>query len=188
MTTYSVRERVLRQIESKLRKMTQGDAILLQNNDLLLLENETPILTEIGNPYSGVFFDYVTREELDRTKKFQGNSISILDMDEFYVYQTCYLECTLRVGLEFWYRMEKGDVASTQLGHVLAQIKRVFLSDTNLLEDNDTDTPPFIQLCENVRIVDASFDIEGPFEKVVSGFVQFDFIYRANKEDPYALM
>jgi hypothetical protein len=186
--TYSVRERVLQQIESKLRKMVQGDVILLQNSDVLLLENGVPLAVETGDPYRGVFFEHVTREELDRTKKFQGNSIAVIDMDEFYVYQTCYLECTLRVGLEFWYKMEKGDVASTQLGHVLAQLKRVFLSDTNLLEDSETGVPPFIQLCENVRIVEASFDIEGPFEKVVSGFAQFDFVYRTNKEDPYALM
>jgi len=188
MTQTPVRERVIVQVVSKLSRMTKGDSILLQNNDTLMLENGLPLQVEESDPYNGIFFDFVQREELDRTKQFQGNAISVLDMDEFYTYQTAYLLSTLRIGMEFWYKMKKGEVASTQLGIVLAELKRVFLSDTNLLEDNVSNTPPFVQLCENVRIVQADYDIEGPFEKVVSGFIQFDFMYRTDKENPYTLM
>lgn len=153
-----VRERVLLQIVAKLEAMNDYD-----NN--------------------GVTFQFVTREEMDHSKKFMGNSVSVLDGDEIFTYQTCYLLSTMRVGFEYWYQMKHGDTASTALGRVLAEIKKVFLSDCNLVE-NDTN----LQLCENVRIVQSDYDIEGPDEKVVSGYAQFDFLFRTNKEDPYALM
>lgn len=156
--TLPVRERVVAQIARKLEGMTVAD-----NN--------------------GVEFAFVQREELDHTKKFQGSSVSVLDTNETYTYQTAYLLSTLRVGIEFWYQMKAGDVASTQLGIVAAEIKKLILSDVNLIED-ETD----LQLCENVQIVEDNYDIDGPFEKVVSGYIQFNFMFRTNKENPYTLM
>ena len=161
MTDTPVRERVVAQIERKMAAFTEDAA----------------------DDNNGVYFAFVTREELDHTKKFQGSSLSVSVLSDEYVYQTCYLQCILHVGFEFWYQMEAGNVASTQLGIVAAAIKKSILSDCNLIEDGTS-----AQLAENIRITRDSYDIQGPFEKVVSGFIEFDVIYRINKENPYLLM
>lgn len=154
----SVRERVVQQIERKLEAMT----------------------AEYNN---GVFFKHVVRGELNRSQKFQGNSIAIQDGPESYTYQTCYLQCNLQVGIEFWFATAINSVPSKELGIVLAELKRVFMTDINLIEQTTS-----AQLAENVRILEVDYDVEGPFERVVSGYLQLEVIYRENKENPYQLM
>jgi len=153
-----VRERVVQQLERKLQSMT------LEGNN-------------------GVSFKHVVRGELNRSQKFQGNSIAIQDMEEFYTYQTCYLQCNLRVGLEFWFSTAVNSVPSAELGKVLAELKRVLMTDINLIEQTTA-----LQLAENVRILEVDYDIEGPFDRVVSGYLQLEVIYRESKENPYQLM
>lgn len=154
----SVRERVVQQMQRKLDTMT-----LEANN--------------------GVSFKHVVRGELNRTQKFQGNAIAVQDMEEFYTYQTCYLQCNLRVGLEFWFATAVNSVPSAELGKVLAELKRVFMTDINLIEQTTG-----LQLSENVRILEVDYDVEGPFDRVVSGYLQLEVIYRESKENPYQLM
>ncbi len=108
-----VRERVLAQLVRKMEAFSEDAA----------------------DDNNGVWFSFVQREELDHTKKFQGSALSVLDINEFYTYQTCYLSCSLRLGIEFWYQVKAGEVASTQLNIVAAEIKKSLLSDCNLIED-----------------------------------------------------
>lgn len=161
MTQVPVRERVVQQIVRKFQAMN------------LAAKDEN----------NGVYVQSVVRAELDRTQQYKGTAVSVMDLDEFYIYQTCYLQCTLRVGIEFYSPIKVGGIASTQLGIVLAQIKKVMLSDTNLIEEGTG-----LQLTENVRIVQVDLDVESQFDKIASGFVQFDVIYRTDKEDPFKLM
>ncbi len=158
MSDVPVRERVVLQLFRKMEDMNAGDD-------------------------NGVQFSFVTREELDHTKQFQGSAVSVLDLSETYVYQTCYLQCNLRCGFEYWYQMQAGRKASTQLGIVCTAIKKRLLEDCNLIEDETG-----LQLTENIRLVSDTYDIQGPFEKVVSGYLQFDVTYRINKLNPYLLM
>ncbi len=155
--TDSVRERVVAQIEAKLKAMTA-----LANN--------------------GITFQFVERTELDRTKKYMGNAASVLDLEESYVYQTCYLQCTLRVGIEYWYQVPFGAKPRKELGKVLAELKKLFGTDTNLVEDVTG-----LQLAENIQLAESDFDVEGPADKVVSGYFQIDVTYRTDKQDPYVL-
>ncbi len=153
-----VRERVVQQLVRKMEAMNADDD-------------------------NGVQFSFVQREELSHIKQFQGSALSVLDISESYVYQTCYLQCNLRCGFEYWYQMQAGLEASTQLGLVCAALKKRLLTDCNLIEDETN-----LQLTENIRLVSDTYDIQGPFEKVVSGYMQFDVIYRTNKLNPYLLM
>lgn len=152
-----VKERILRQVQRKLEAVNEND-----NN--------------------GIKFEFVTREELTEDRMSKGISVAILDADESFVYQTCYLECSMQVGFDFAIKLRKGDVPSEKLGAVFAELKRVLLNDYNLIED-DTNA----QLCENIQIRDYLPDRAGPHDDVATGFANFDFIYREDKQNPYNL-
>lgn len=156
--TLPVRERIMQELEARFAGLNVDD-----NN--------------------GVEFKFVQREELDHTKKFQGNAVSLLDISQSFIYQTAYLQCTLRVGVEYCHSVKSGETARTELNTIAAEITKTMLADTSLVE-----TDSGLQLTENIQIVDDSTDVQGPFEKVVSGYMQFDIIYRTKKDDPYALM
>lgn len=158
MTDVPVKERILRQVKKNLEAFTASS-----NN--------------------GIAFEFVTREELPEEKIHQGIAVAILDSDESFVYQTAYLSCTMQVGFDINVRLKKGDVPSERLGAVFAEIKKVLLSDCNLIEDDTA-----AQLCENILIRDYLPDRAGPNDDVATAFANFDFIYRENKENPYQLM
>ena len=153
-----VKERILRQVKKNLEAFTAG-----ANN--------------------GIYFQFVTREELVEEKISQGTSIAILDADESYVYQTAYLSVSMQVGFDIAIKLKKGDVPSEKLGAVFAELKRVLLSDYNLIEDETA-----AQLCENIQVRDYLPDRAGPNDDVATAFANFDFIYREDKQDPYQLM
>lgn len=156
--TDSVKERVLKQIVAKLEAFTDAS-----NN--------------------GVQFDFVSREELIEEQMNRGKAISVIDGNESFIYQTAYLQCSLEVSFDYAVKLFKGDVASTKLGLVHAELKKVFLSDINLIE-----TGSGLQLCENVRIREYLPDRAGPNDDVATALSSFEFIYRENKEDPYQLV
>lgn len=153
----AVKERVLKQIVANVTAMNDGD--------------------------NGFSFAHVERAALDRSQKLKSNTIAVFDATETYTYQTAYLLCSLRIGLEFFYKMKYGEVASTALIGVQSQLQKVIANDPNLVEEGTS-----AQLAEDIKFVSYEPDIEGVFDGFVSGFLQFDVFYRVNKEDPYQLM
>lgn len=154
----TVRERIMAQLKRNLEAMTVDDHTVAWNT--------------------------VTRSPLEQESKVVGNVVGVYDTAETFIYQTCYLQANLRVLVEFWYNLKRGDVPSVELNRLLGHIKKVILTDVHVQED-ETDA----QLAQNVSLISSDIDIDAyGARNIVSGMAEFDVTYRHRKDDPFILM
>lgn len=126
--------------------------------------------------------DHVGREELTEGQQNMGLALACLDGEENFVYQTAYLQVTVQITIDYAVKLAVGDIASTKQGAVLAALKKVLLSNVNLIEEGSA-----AQLTENIQIREYFPDRAGPTDDVATAAVTFDVIYREDKENPYRL-
>lgn len=126
---------------------------------------------------------HVERAPLDQQTKLMGDAVAIYQTNERNSYETGRVLCTLRAGVEFWYKTKHGDVPSTELNRLAGDLKRLFMSDHHTTEDVTGD-----QLSLAVRPVATEFDIDGPKDGYVSGFMELDIQFRHAPTDPRTLM
>ena len=132
---------------------------------------------------SSDLFQLVSREPLDRSDFTGAVACALIDEGEdVAVYETGYLQMDMIVSVEFWIRMKRGCVASTELNEVAGLITREFLGKINTDEDVTNE-----QLSLNIQPQSLDFDIDGVNDTFVAGVRSFRISYRHKKQDPYLL-
>jgi len=133
-------------------------------------------------PTYSVTWRHVGREPLEGLQSVIGDSLGIYDVSGVPQYQVGRILDTVRVVFEFWYKMKAGDVASIELNRMLADLKKLILSNHSLIEEGTG-----LQLIERFTLLSDEFDIEGPSDEFVSGFLTVNVLYRYSSTDPYIL-
>lgn len=132
---------------------------------------------EEGVGGSTLTWEHVTRDPLSK-KAFQFESaVSILDPTERKTKEINYELATLRVAVEFTYRVMVGDERGTEANRLLMEIQKTMRSDIQTGG-----------LALNTVEVRSELDIDGPDDKLIGGVSFWDVTYRHRNNDPTKLV
>lgn len=115
----------------------------------------------------------VTRAPVARSQMAQGNALGLYDVSERKDPDVGFMRCTLNVSIEFYLVLGLGDDPSTELNRALADLQRAMRSD-----------PQMGGLAFNALETRNEFDVDGPDDSIVAGFVEFAVTYRHKVDDP----
>lgn len=155
----TIRERILQEWASRLAAMDTGSYSIQWTN--------------------------VVRTPLDRVDKIFDNVVSLFDISEQYTGQirVGVDEPILTVLVEFWIKSALGVDISSRLNEVLGDLKTLFKSDPYTQE-----TGTGVSLSLNIEIARIDFDIDGPRDDLVGGYLELRILYRHKPTDPTAIM
>lgn len=115
----------------------------------------------------------VTRAPVARSQMAQGNALGLYGVSEHKDPDVGFMRCTLNVSIEFYLVLGLGDDPSTELNRALADLQRAMRSD-----------PQMGGLAFNALETRNEFDVDGPDDSIVAGFVEFAVTYRHKVDDP----
>ena len=129
----------------------------------------------VADPYTTTW-SVVGREPIEQLTKGKKHALGIYEGTETKTPRaSTVMDCSLRAILEFHVYVESAQKASSELNRVLGEVQRKIMEDTSI-------GSLAIDIVENGN----EFDIDGMWDKQVSGALFVTIKYRHHIEDPRA--
>jgi hypothetical protein len=118
-------------------------------------------------------WNIVTRTPLGKSEISMGDAVGLFDPNETKTQEMMFMRCSLTVQVEFYYSMQLGDNAATELNRLLLDVQRTMRQDIQCGG-----------LCLNIVESRSELDIDGPGDSLVVGLAEFQVLYRHSVNDP----
>lgn len=157
----TVRNRIVHQFMRSLKSMEPDEGDIVRWNAVVRGSLESLSEEKVGDTVAGV---------IDTNEQYQylANSLT---------------ECTLRVQIEYWYRVPAGKDPSDEMERLRGNLVQRLTAVDQMLEDGTN-----ARLTQQIRLTSSDRDVEGPREQYGGAYIELSIVYRHRTSDPHRLV